>query len=565
MDVDYKKLYYKYKKKYMNQKGGTYYYYIKNYDDDNFVQIVDPRYTVLMNKILTDYSTNLHKYNDLFGYRDDDGCTYILRENRTHNGYVVRPFFAIHDFDNNSIVDSALSMIQTGKQRIPIDDANYPQRAYDIIYYIKNYDDNTFSAIRNLDYTMLMNALLQYPEEYLFSNNNLIGYRYNDYSPYILRLNTKKKTLTDPDYIARPFFVLNPNFVNDEIVGKWKRLRQQVLKPQSPPLPLCPVPPPCPAPPPPLPPPPCPLPPPPPPCPAPPPPAPPLVGMPIQTYKFMFCKTNIAPCSLPTQADITNIIARYKSNHNQVTDPTFILVVGGMAAGKSTAIREFERFRIINNNIINYIYIDLDDIRYDSAEYRQNINGTTMFKDSKDLQPKQWFWEQATGIFDKKNILSEVGYVDKDGDFTSCSDTMTDWLCRSYTKQLTWEGTNPPLQQYLQTNYNVIYNALCDNFDHCSADILNHVPRNYKIIIVGIIINPETAVGRNRSRQNTVGRFVSDDVVRRSHQLIWDENIGTFSKYIAYLKKRENANIRGFIIDNNNKVPVIVKNIQIKP
>jgi len=230
-----------------------------------------------------------------------------------------------------------------------------------------------------------------------------------------------------------------------------------------------------------------------------------------QMYDYETC--NVMTCQDPSTLKKTQIIERYMENKHPSSDPVFILLFGGAAAGKSSGIRKIINKSIMPVPLEEFIYIDIDDLRLESDEYRKNINGGVC-REQLNLKEKPWLWEKSTGTLGQPILMTEKGYVNDKGRFVSAKNAMEGTHCRAYSQQLSWSPPNlAPLGIYLKNNYNVIYNTICFEPLQCINHIFGMVPNHYNIYLVGVKCDPNVALLRSRERSLRQGRLTPDDFV----------------------------------------------------
>jgi len=253
-------------------------------------------------------------------------------------------------------------------------------------------------------------------------------------------------------------------------------------------------------------------------------------------------------CPTPNSNKIIELYNRYTLNKKPSANPQFILLIGGPCAGKTSSIG-----KILSNptnahlgSINDYIYVDIDDIRMESKEYRENINGIHAARTMPHLKQTPWIWGQSTGTIGQYQYVTENGYTNNNDEFVASKNSVGD--CKNYTWPLTWKGQKALLYEIARKNYNIIYNTICADAQQCTGildDIIKINP-NYKITMIFIQIDVETAVIRAQGRAIKEGRFTPPQFIRDDYARLWNPaNINTLKKYAAL----HNAAIDAY--DNN--------------
>ena len=273
-----------------------------------------------------------------------------------------------------------------------------------------------------------------------------------------------------------------------------------------------------------------------------------------QVYNMQTCQS--ISCSPPGKKR-EEIVKRYTQNKKKSDNPIFVLLFGGMASGKSTVIKRLDQLHILPIPLNEFIYIDLDDLRNDSDEYRKNLNGTACQKTHK-LTPKTWIWEQSTGTLDQSILKSEQGWINDKGEFVSSIGNMLDNGCRTYTAPLTWDSyPDAPLFQFMKDNYHIIYNVTCGVISHCQYQILQYVPPQYDIYLIGVKCNPDVAVQRSNIRTVKQGRFVPEQLVINSNAK-FDRIVDQLVEYVSHLDNTMNKTRRLIVYQNDDDIEGII-------
>jgi len=258
-------------------------------------------------------------------------------------------------------------------------------------------------------------------------------------------------------------------------------------------------------------------------------------------------------CHPPVKTKNMELYNRYIRNKIPEQKPTFILLVGGPSSGKTSSIRKIftDPTNAHLGDINNYIYIDIDDIRMESKEYRENINGVSASKSMPHLglTPTQWLWGQSTGTVGQYQYLTENGFVNRQNEFVASMHSVGGPNCREYTWPLTWSGQETLTNKFAKAGYNIIYNTICANANQCTR-ILDNVLKlnpNYRMFIIFIQTNVETAVTRAQGRAVKEGRFTPPHFIRQDYTNLWHpSNIGILKQYEA---AHTNVSIEAY--DNN--------------
>jgi hypothetical protein len=274
----------------------------------------------------------------------------------------------------------------------------------------------------------------------------------------------------------------------------------------------------------------------------------------IENQKYRLESCSSVSCSKPSGQDILDFVWRITEGKKQHMNPTFILLFGGLASGKSTSIKKLATSLKLEP-IEDFVYLDLDDIRLESSEYRKNLSGVACKRQHPELQSREWYWPKTVGTIGKSNVEREEGWVDSKGQFMSNMDVMKDKNCRWYTSHLTFQPTEKTvgfdgysiLAFLLKYGYNVIYNASCTDVIHCMRDILDIVPIKYNIKIIGIYCNVQRAVERGISRSTKEGRYTDEQIIRGSHEN-FQGKIRGLEEWLVRRRKDQRDNKKGYFV-----------------
>jgi len=251
-----------------------------------------------------------------------------------------------------------------------------------------------------------------------------------------------------------------------------------------------------------------------------------------------------------------------------------VIIMGAPGAGKSTILNKFGN-QLLKYDMNDYIYIDPDEVRFYSDDYRKHINGTYVYQMQRDPLPilindkihniplaqmhrTSWFYELPTGQYKKYVSFKEDGYSILYGNneyFVSNMYTMD--YCKGITFELCW-GANGIFKQCIQNKKNIICSLPCSDVHHCYNNIIDiALKNNYIITIVSIYTSLHTSINRAQNRMYSDGRFMNSEFIKINYDSIWENTI-------RQLKNIVNKNINMEYIGNNNDYhPFIMQNIHV--
>jgi hypothetical protein len=176
----------------------------------------------------------------------------------------------------------------------------------------------------------------------------------------------------------------------------------------------------------------------------------------------------------------------------------FILLVGKPGAWKSYFVKNKLK-ETIGLERSNFINLNPDDLRYYNTDFINEISG--YLKDSSN-----------NGVHYTVNGIDILCYPNKNGDIVANMNATLNTI--NHIRNSMQKNILP---YFLNENKNIIYDSACDNHHYCGSLLLMFLNKGYKVSMICIDTDDETAFKRAKERQEKDGRFMTDEYLRNTY------------------------------------------------